>query len=291
MSRVEVKKTYKLYVGGKFIRSESGRYFSQTDAKGNLIANVNQASRKDLRNAVVAARKAFSDWNERSAYNIGQIIYRIAENLESRKEELTATVIRESGSSSRKGKKEVEKAIDRLIYYAGWSDKYQQIYSSVNPVSSSHFNFSILEPTGVVGVLITKTISFADILSLMAAVISGRNSLIIVSPLAQSTSMLTFAEVLHHSDLPAGVVNFLSGDDKELKKHMVTHQDINAVGYLVDKIEDAIEVEQQSVSNLKRTIDLCGIKSYHTPQMILKFQEVKTTWHPIEQIAHTGPSY
>ena len=209
-TRVPVDKTYKIYIGGKFPRTESGRYFTLDDADGAVIANLCRGSRKDFRNAVVAARNAFDGWSASSAYLRGQILYRIAEMLEGRSDQFVAELALQ-GLSKRKAKKEVESSIDRLIYYAGWSDKYQQIFSAVNPVSSSHFNFSVLEPTGVVSVIAPDDTSLLGLVSNIAPVIVGGNTCVVLASEALPLCAISFAEVLHASDVPGGVVNILTG--------------------------------------------------------------------------------
>ena len=219
MSRLNIQKTYKLYIGGKFPRTESGRYFPLHDKKGHLISNMCLSSRKDFRNAVVAARKAQSSWSGATAMNRGQILYRIAEMLEGRKEQFVKE-IQMQGASKAKAIKEVEASIDRLVYYAGWSDKYQQIFSSVNPVSSAHFNFSALEPMGVVSLIAPEEFGLLGLVSILAPAMVGGNTLVVLASGTLPLCSVSFAEVLHASDVPGGVVNILTGDKKELISHM-----------------------------------------------------------------------
>src|SRR4051812_46856922 len=208
--RLPVLKTYKIYIGGKFPRTESGRYYLLKNAKGKAVANVCLCTRKDFRDAVVAARAAQSSWAGKSAYNRGQILYRIAEMLEGRAaqfiDELTT-----SGLAASVARAEVEKSIDRVLYYAGWADKYQQIFSSVNPVSSSHFNFSLLEPTGVVSIITPEETGLIGLISTIAPTIVGGNTCIALASTSKPLSAVTFSEVLATSDLPGGVVNILTG--------------------------------------------------------------------------------
>ncbi|MDZ7693953.1 MAG: aldehyde dehydrogenase family protein [Balneolaceae bacterium] len=225
--RIEVKKTYKTYVGGNFPRTESGRFYKVFDRDDNLLANACRCSRKDVRDAVVAARNAFSGWKKRTAYNRGQILYRIAEMLEGRKaqfvEELTLV-----GPSQKEARKEVNETIDRLIYYAGWSDKYQQVYSTVNPVASQHFNFSMPDPMGIVSILAPENSALLGLVSVIAPVIVGGNTCVVLANKQAPNVAISFAEVLHSSDVPGGIINLLTGFRDELIPHLSSHMDINA---------------------------------------------------------------
>ena len=225
---MNILKTYKIYINGQFPRTESGRTYVVNDAEGNPIANVCQSSKKDIRNAVQAARKAFGSWSERSAFNRGQILYRIAEMLEGRKaqflEELT-----QQGQSLETAKNEIQLCIDRIVYYAGWCDKYQQILSSVNPVNSSHFNFSMAEPTGVVGILAEQSTGLIGFVSQLMPVIAGGNSAVLIASEQLPLCAITFAEVLETSDLPAGVVNILTGSADEMLPTLSEQMDVNAL--------------------------------------------------------------
>jgi acyl-CoA reductase-like NAD-dependent aldehyde dehydrogenase len=283
-SRVPVDKTYKIYIDGKFPRTESGRYFALEDADGVVIANICRGSRKDFRNSVVAARTAFAGWSAASAYLRGQILYRIAEMLEGRSEQFVTELMLQ-GESKRHAQKEVDASIDRLIYYAGWSDKYQQIFSSVNPVSSSHFNFSVLEPTGVVAVLAPDDSGLLGLVSNIAPVIVGGNTSVVLASEQMPLCAVSFAEVLHASDVPAGVVNILTGFRDELTEHFASHMDVNAVVYCDGDAEDAKAIQEQAANNIKRVIDRVdtdwGEASAQNPYLIKQTQETKTTWHPI----------
>jgi acyl-CoA reductase-like NAD-dependent aldehyde dehydrogenase len=283
-SRVPVAKTYKIYIDGKFPRTESGRYFALENADGDVIANVCRGSRKDFRNSVVAARTAFAGWSAASAYLRGQILYRIAEMLEGRSEQFVTELMLQ-GESKRRAQKEVEASIDRLIYYAGWSDKYQQIFSSVNPVSSSHFNFSVLEPTGVVAVLAPDDSGLLGLVSNIAPVIVGGNTCVVLASEQMPLGAVSFAEVLHASDVPAGVVNILTGFREELTEHFASHMDVNAVVYCDGDSDDAKGIQEQAADNIKRVIDRVdtdwGDESAQNPYLIKQTQETKTTWHPI----------
>ncbi|MGI9517193.1 MAG: aldehyde dehydrogenase family protein [Pirellulaceae bacterium] len=290
--RLPVQKTYKLYVGGKFPRTESGRYYNP-EVKGKPLGNISQASRKDVRDAVVAARAAQSGWAGRTAYNRGQILYRIGEMLEGRAEQFVAE-LELQGLTHKQAQAEIIASIDRLIYYAGWCDKYQQIFSSVNPVASSHFNFSLLEPTGVVFVVASESSPLLGLVSLVAPVVAGGNSCIVLASESKPLSAITFGEVLHSSDVPGGVVNILTGNKDELAEHVARHLDINSVAYDGDDSGFLKSLQEDSVSNVKR------VRHYHrdwkrddsaSPYLINDFCEIKTTWHPIEQIGASGSGY
>ena len=293
MSRLEVLKTYKIYIGGQFPRTESGRYYSPLDSKGKPLGNICLSSRKDVRNAVVAARKAFGGWSERAAFNRGQILYRIAEMLEGRRDQFIAELTRQ-GSTKAKAEAEVDLSIDRIVYYAGWCDKYVQVLSAVNPVASSHFNFSVPEPTGVVGVVAPQDSSLIGLVSLILPVITGGNTCVVIASENMPLSAVTFAEVLNSSDVPGGVINILTGTNKELCDTLATHMDINAVIY--GGYEDVMfkKIQEASVVNVKRTYrynnDWMKIEAQDL-YMIADLQEIKTTWHPIENIGGATSSY
>jgi acyl-CoA reductase-like NAD-dependent aldehyde dehydrogenase len=283
-SRVPVAKTYKIYIDGKFPRTESGRYFVLENSDGDVIANICRSSRKDFRNAVVAARAAFAGWSGASAYLRGQILYRIAEMLEGRSDQFVTELMLQ-GATKRRAQKEVEVSIDRLIYYAGWSDKYQQIFSSVNPVSSSHFNFSVLEPTGVVAVLAPDDSGLLGLISNFAPVIVGGNTCVVLASEQMPLCAVSFAEVVHASDVPAGVVNILTGFRKELSQQFASHMDVNAVVYCDGDADVTKDIQDQAADNIKRVIDRVATdwddEAAQNPYLIKQTQETKTTWHPI----------
>lgn len=293
MSRIEVLKTYKLFIGGQFPRTESGRYYPLMNAKKEVIANVSLSSRKDFRNAVVAARSAQGSWSEKTAFNRGQILYRAAEMLEGRKDQLIKE-IQLQGVSKKSAEQEVLLAIDRLVYYAGWCDKYQQLFSSVNPVSSSHFNFSVTEPMGVVSIIADEKTSLIGLISVIAPVIAGGNTCIVLASESLPLSAITFSEILATSDLPAGVVNVLTGNAKELHSHFSSHMDVNAIIYCRDNEQEQKVISENSSLNVKRTFfwkkDWSNAESQN-PYLILDLQEIKTTWHPIEKIGTGGAKY
>lgn len=284
--RIDVLKTYKIYIDGKFPRTESGRYYVLKNKDGDILANVCQSSRKDFRDAVVAARKAQHPWASRSAYNKGQILYRIAEMLEGRKAQFISE-LSDQGLSMAAASSEVAQSIDRLVYYAGWSDKYQQVYSSVNPVESSHFNFSVPEPTGVVSILSPENYGLIGLVSTIAPAIVGGNTVVALSSSAKPLCAVTFAEVLHSSDLPAGVVNILTGHRSELLSHFSNHMDVNACIYTGDNAADIKKIQENASLNVKRPLiyskDNWMDDSSQSPHRIMDLQEIKTTWHPIGQ--------
>ena len=283
MSRIDIQKTYKLYIGGKFPRTESGRYFALHDKKGKLMANMCLASRKDFRNAVVIARKAQSSWAAASAMNKGQILYRIAEMLEGRKEQFIKE-LEIQGSNHKSAVEEVEDSIDRLVYYAGWSDKYQQIFSAVNPVSSAHFNFSAPEAMGVVSVIAPEEQGLLGLISVIAPILVGGNTAIVLASKKFSLTAISFAEVLNSSDVPSGTVNILTGEREELISHMASHMDVNAIVYCGNDEGDIKQIGELASNNIKRVIlykkkDWSGDYG-QSPYFIEKTLEIKTTWHP-----------
>jgi acyl-CoA reductase-like NAD-dependent aldehyde dehydrogenase len=283
-NRVPVNKTYKIYIGGEFPRTESGRYFALKNSDGNVIANVCRSSRKDFRNAVVAARAAAPGWAAASAYLRGQIIYRIAEMLEGRADQFVSE-LNAQGVTQRRARREVEAATDRLVYYAGWSDKYQQIFSAVNPVSSSHFNFSVPEPTGVVAIIAPNDSGLLGLISNVAPAIVGGNTVVALAAETLPLCAVSLAEVIHAADVPPGVVNLLTGYRDELRAHFASHMDVNAVVNCDGDPEAAREIQDKASGNIKRVIDRGGTnwsddKEQH-PYLIKDTQEIKTTWHPI----------
>jgi acyl-CoA reductase-like NAD-dependent aldehyde dehydrogenase len=293
MSRLEVLKTYKIYIGGQFPRTESGRYYTPLDKNGKPLGNICLSSRKDVRNAVSAARKAFGGWSERAAFNRGQILYRIAEMLEGRRDQFISELIQQ-GSTKSKAENEVDMAVDRIVYYAGWCDKYQQILSSVNPVASSHFNFSVLEPTGVVGVVVPQDSSLIGLVSLVMPAICGGNTVVVLASENLPLCAVTFAEVLNSSDVPGGVVNILTGTNKELTPTLSTHMDVNAIVYGGNDMETLKQLQENAVLNVKRVFSYSKDWMKTDSQdlyMISDTQEVKTTWHPIENIGGATSSY
>ncbi len=292
--RLEVLKTYKIYIGGQFPRTESGRFYQPENAAGKKLANVCLSSRKDFRDAVVSARGAVSGWSGRAAFNRSQILYRMAEMLEGRKGQFIDELIQQD-STKAKAEKEVNLAIDRLIYYAGWCDKFQQIFSAVNPVASSHFNFSVPEPTGIVSIIAPQSDSLLGLVSVIAPVIAGGNTCIVLASETKPLCAVTFAEVLNSSDLPGGVVNILTGKPSELASWFVDHMDVNATIYCENNSETKKMMREKSANNLKRITFYDNINWYtdegQSPYFIMDTQEIKTTWHPVENIASSGAGY
>ena len=263
MSRLPVKKTYKLYIGGEFPRSESGRTF---EAEG---ANVARGSRKDIRDAVRAARAAFPKWAALTAYNRGQVVYRIAEMLESRRSEF---------ADLSTGVKEVDRSIDRLVWYAGWADKLPQILGSSNPVAGPYFNFTVPEPTGVVGILAPDEPPLAGLVSRVAPAIVGGNTTVVVASETHPLAAVELAEVLATSDVPGGVVNLLTGQRDELAPWLAGHMDVNALD-LAGADGQSKELEELAAENVKRVVR--GAADDQSPWEIASFLELKTVWHPI----------
>jgi len=281
---LKINKTYKLYIDGKFPRTESGRYIKWIAPKKNMTINFCRGSRKDFRNAVVAARGAFKAWSNRSAYNRGQIFYRIAEMLESRKEQFKSELILQ-GFTKKQSEKEVALSINRLVYYAGWADKYQQLFSRVNPVSLPYYNFSSPEPTGVVSVIAPDDSCLLGFLSLIVPAVVGGNTVVILASESYPLCGITFAEVLHSSDVPAGVINIMSGRRSELIEQFSSHMDVNAIIYCGVDSNHASMIEKNTALNVKRAVNHADQNWINPdaqgPYHIMKSQEIKTTWHPI----------
>jgi len=288
--RLPVMKTYKIFIGGKFPRTESGRYYQPKGADGKPLANVCRSSRKDVRDAVIAARSAFGGWSGRSAFNRGQILYRIGEMLEGRSAQFVHELVLH-GATQKQAEAEVAAAIDLWIHYAGWCDKYQAVFSSVNPTNSSHFNFSVQEPTGVVGIMSGGSNGLLELVSMIAPVITGGNTCVVVASESEPLPAVTFAEVLATSDLPGGVVNLMTGFRSELLKPLVAHMDVNAVVVADASKEERVMLETEATCNLKRVVYPKSGAEMGTPYAILDTQEVKTTWHPIERGQGGGGGY
>jgi len=292
--RLEVLKTYKIYIGGQFPRTESGRYYIATNNKGEQLANVCLSSRKDFRDAVVSARNAFKGWSARAAFNRGQILYRIAEMFEGRKAQFIEELVKQDASKAQ-AQKEVTLSIDRLIYYAGWCDKYQQIFGTVNPVASSHFNFSVPESTGVVAAIASQESSLIGLVSAIAPIIAGGNTCVILASETKPLCAVSFAEVMNSSDVPGGVVNILTGKPSELFSQFASHMDVNAIVYCGNDELIQKEIQQKAAGNVKRVLIYQDVnwlsEKVQTPYYILDLQEIKTTWHPIENIGSGGGGY
>ena len=292
MKRVEVLKTYKIYIGGKFPRTESGRFYKVLNKAEKPIANVCLSSRKDVRNAVQAARKAQGSWQERAAFNRGQVLYRIAEMLEGRRAQFVEELMLED-YAKKEAQTEVDNSIDRIVYYAGWCDKFNQVASSVNPVSSSHFNFSSYEPMGVIGIMAVKSSGLLGLVSMLMPVIAGGNSCVIIASEDKPLCAVTLAEVLNSSDVPGGVVNILTGHMDELWLPLSSHMDVNGIS-TDGRNKYITKVQLASVDNLKRVrvySNDFSLMQEQGIQFITDFQELKTTWHPIEKIGGASNSY
>ncbi len=282
-TRLNVLKTYKIFINGQFPRTESGRYYPLALKNGQTV-NVCLSSRKDVRNAVAAAREAQEKWAGRSGLNRSQILYRIAEMLETRRE-LFIEELQSCSETLAQAERELNASVDRLVYYAGWCDKYKALFGTVNPVASSHFSFSTCEAMGVVSVVAPEETGLLGLISAVAPIIAGGNTCVVLASEKKPLSAVSFAEVLATSDVPAGVINILTGQRKELLAHLSNHMDVNAV-YLhsKDKAEHKL-VEELSALNVKRSVcefvaDWFEAKE-ENPYRIQQFLETKTTWHPV----------
>jgi acyl-CoA reductase-like NAD-dependent aldehyde dehydrogenase len=286
-SRLAVQKTYKLFIGGKFVRGENGRVLPAHNRNGLTLANFCRASRKDFRDAVTAARAAFPNWSKQSAYLRGQILYRAAEMLEMRRAELQTEIAQANGGTRSTFSSEATLAIDRLVYYAGWTDKFVQIFGTVNPVASSHFNFTTPEPTGVVVIVCPDEPALLAFVSLLAPVILSGNCAVILPSPAKPLAALTFSEIIATSDLPPGVVNVLAGDRAELAPHFASHMDVNAIVDASGDEKIGRELQKGGEFNVKRYVrrDLppgeWRKNNAENPYWILDTVEMKTAWHPI----------
>ena len=283
-SRLDVRKTYKLYVGGAFPRSESGRSYVVNDAKGKFLANASQASRKDARDAVVAARKAFAGWSARTAYNRGQVLYRIAEVMEGRHEQFSSEVASSEGLSISKARAVVDVSIDRWVWYAGWADKLAQVVGSSNPVAGPYFDFSLPEATGVVALLAPQDSSLLGLTSVIAPAIVSGNTAVVVTSFERPLPAITLSEVMATSDLPGGVVNILTGSASEIGPWLASHLDVNAIDLAgVVDADEARELEAAAAENLKR-VRRPAEEDWTADQGISRltqYLELKTVWHPI----------
>ena len=286
-ARLAVKKTYKLYIGGKFPRSESGRSYEVTDSKGRFLANAAWASRKDARDAVVAARKANPGWSGATAYNRGQVLYRVAEVMEGRRAQFVDEVVTGEGITRPRAEKIVDEAIDRWVWYAGWSDKLAQVVGSTNPVAGPYFDFSIPEPTGVVAVLAPQNSSLLGLVSVLAPVIVGGNTAVVTSSYERPLPAITLGEVLATSDVPGGVVNILTGRVGDTAPWLAAHMDVNAIDLAgaAGDTEHATELELAAADNLKRVVRAPAAEPDWTQSPGLErmkaFLETKTVWHPM----------
>lgn len=278
MARLDVKKTHKLYINGDFPRSESGRTFAAVDDGGNVIARMAEGSRKDLRDAVRAARGAQEKWAGRTGYNRGQILYRIAEMIEDRTEAFQSD-LQAVGASKRAASREVEASIDRLVWYAGWCDKFVQVYGNLNPVSGPFFNISTPEPTGVVGVIAPDEPPLLGLVSRLAPVLVPGNTVVLVASDAAPVVAVTFAEALATADVPPGVVNILTGHAAELTPWLASHMDVNAIDLTGAPAEIAADAEVAAADNVKRVVRSETVDT-QSPLLIAAYTETKTVWHP-----------
>ena len=281
--RLSVRKTYKLYVGGAFPRSESGRSYPVTSASGELLAHAAQASRKDVRDAVVAARSSFGKWSGATAYNRGQILYRIAEMLEGRHAQFTAEIAAAEGGSTAAAAAQVDAAIDRWVHYAGWADKYAQVAGSTNPVAGPYFTFSLPEPMGVVAVLAPQESSLLGLVSVVAPVLVTGNTAVVVAAQDRPLPAISFAEVLATSDLPGGVVNLLTGFTSELAPWLAAHRDVNALDVSGAAPGARADLQAAAADNVKRVYVPRSLDWAAAPGLsrLNAFVETKTVWHPI----------
>jgi acyl-CoA reductase-like NAD-dependent aldehyde dehydrogenase len=284
MSRLEVRKTYKLYIGGKFPRSESGRSYPVTGARGQFLANAALASRKDARDAVVAARAAFPRWSGATAYNRGQVLYRVAEMMEGRRAQFVDEVQAAEGGPRRVAAAEVDAAVDRWVWYAGWTDKLAQVAGAANPVAGPFFNFSLPEPTGVVAVVAPQRSSLLGLVSVLAPVVATGNTAVVLASQARPLPAVTLTEVLATSDVPRGVVNLLTGAVEEVAPWLASHGDVNAID-LAGAGLAGVDLERAAAVNLKRVRrpvdpDLDWTADPGTGRL-LSFVETKTVWHPV----------
>ena len=291
-SRIEVRKTYKLYIGGEFPRSESGRSYLVSAADGTPVANACRASRKDLRDAVRAARKAFPGWADRTAMNRGQVLYRVAELMEGRRDQFVAEVAQAEGLRADRARAVVDRAIDRWVWYAGWADKIAQVLGSSNPVAADYFNFTIPEPTGVVGIVAPESSSLLGLVSRIAPPIVTGNTVVVLTSESRPLPAITLTEVLATSDVPGGVVNVITGLKKELVPVLAAHDDVDAID--VWGVDEAArrDIEITATDNVKRIVrrpagitdarfDWLDDRAAERPEWIAAYLEMKTVWHPI----------
>jgi acyl-CoA reductase-like NAD-dependent aldehyde dehydrogenase len=288
--RLGVRKTYKLYIGGQFPRTESGRAYEVFDVRGRPLANACRGTRKDIRDAVRAARTVLPEWSSKTAFNRGQVLYRIAELMEGRRDQFVAEVIVAEGVGRRRAARLVDASIDRWVWYAGWADKFSQLTGTVNPVAGSYFNFSVPEPTGVVGVIAPEASSLLGLVSRLAPVIVSGNCAVVLASETRPLPAVTLTEVLATSDVPGGVVNLITGLRRELVVHLAGHMDVNGLdAFGLDPAQGAA-VEELAVENVKRlvrppsggadAVDWLNDRA-QSPYLIGEFTETKTVWHPI----------
>ena len=284
MSRIDVRKTYKLYINGAFPRSESGRSYEVADTKGEFLANAAQASRKDARDAVVAARNAFSGWSHATAFNRGQVVYRIAEVMESRRAQLVADVVASEGLTQKRADAVVDAVVDRVVWYAGWSDKLPTVLGNANAVAAPFFNFSIPEPSGVVAICAPQESSLLGLVSTVIPVIISGNTAVVITSTTRPLPAITWAECLATSDVPNGVVNILTGDHAEIAPWLATHLDVDGIDFTgVADAKLGAQLEADAAVNLKRFTRPADEDWSDRPHLrrLSRFVETKTVWHPI----------
>jgi acyl-CoA reductase-like NAD-dependent aldehyde dehydrogenase len=283
--RLAVRKTYKLYLGGAFPRSESGRTYEVTDAKGHFLANAAWASRKDVRDAVVAARGAFPKWAGATAYNRGQVLYRVAEVMEGRHAQFCDEVAAGEGLSAGRARAAVDAAIDRWVWYAGWTDKLAAVLGGANPVAGPYFDFSLPEPTGVIAVLAPQESSLLGLVSVLAPVLAGGSTAVVVTSKARPLPAVTLGEVLATSDVPGGVVNLLTGDAEELGPWLAEHADVDGIDLTGAPAGRAMELERSAAGTIKRVVRPPATEPDWTADpglgRMTPFLETKTVWHPM----------
>jgi len=283
--RVEIRKTHKLFIGGAFPRSESGRTFEATNSSGEFLANMAMASRKDARDAVIAARAAFASWSKATAYNRGQVLYRIAEVMQGRAEQFVQDIQNSEGVSIKKATKQVDTAIDRMVWYAGWADKYAQVLGNTNPVAGPFFNFSVPEPTGVVAAVAPDSPSLLGLVSVIAPIVMTGNSVIAIASYKNPVPAITLSECLATSDVIGGNINILTGDPADIMPWLATHADVNALDLTgITSAELITQLESDAAGTVKRVRTAPADPDFYaTPTLsrVRAFTEIKTVWHPM----------
>ncbi len=283
--RVEIRKTHKLFIGGAFPRSESGRTFEATNSSGEFLANMAMASRKDARDAVIAARTAFASWSKATAYNRGQVLYRIAEVMQGRAEQFVQDIQNSEGVSIKKATKQVDTAIDRMVWYAGWADKYAQVLGNTNPVAGPFFNFSVPEPTGVVAAVAPDSPSLLGLVSVIAPIVMTGNSVIAIASYKNPVPAITLSECLATSDVIGGNINILTGDPADIMPWLATHADVNALDLTgITSAELITQLESDAAGTVKRVRTAPADPDFYaTPTLsrVRAFTEIKTVWHPM----------
>ncbi|MCX6407300.1 MAG: aldehyde dehydrogenase family protein [Propionibacteriales bacterium] len=298
MARLAVAKTYKLYLGGAFPRSESGRTYQVHDTKGSLMANAALASRKDARNAVVAARSGLAKWAGATPYNRGQVLYRVAEMLESRRADVVELIVRSRGVKAAEARAEVDAAVDRIVHYAGWTDKLSAVFGGANAVSGPYFSYSAPEPTGVVAVAASSASPLLPLVGAVLPVLAGGNTAVVVASQADPTVAVTFAEVLATSDVPAGVVNLLTGDQAEIMPWLASHGDVNGLDLTGVPADQRVALERAAADTVKRVYSPRARSGGGEPDVtaapgtarLRAFLETKTVWHPVGAVSLAGGS-